>query len=128
MGQPKEAAAEAETLDLEVKLPMEGYSGRTLRNLVNMIYSIQPLIEKAFRLDDNFVEEDFSIGINEVQIEALEDFKTALDDIGEKSCPGIDFNFFESTMTFKLFIDANADEIQAAIAFLALQIVNANYQ
>jgi hypothetical protein len=126
--EPKEPTAEADPLDLEVKLPMEDHSGRTLRNLVNMIYSKQALIKKAFRLEDNIVEEDFSIGINEVQIEALEDFKTALDDIGEKSCPGIDFNFFENTMTFKLLKDANADEIQAATAFIALLNENAKNQ
>lgn len=128
VGQPKEAAAEAETLDLEVKLPMEGYSGRTLRNLVNMIYSKQPLIKKAFRLEDNIVEEDFSIGINEVQIETLEDFKTALGDIGENSCPGIEFDFFENTITFNLLKDADADEIKAATDFIALLNENAKNQ
>jgi hypothetical protein len=126
--QPKEAAAEAETLDLEVKLPMEGHSGRTLRNLVNMIYSKQSLIKKAFRLEDNIVEEDFSIGINEVQIETLEDFKTALEDIGENSCLGIEFDFFENTTTFKLLKDADADEIKAATDFIALLNENAKNQ
>lgn len=126
--EPKEPAAEAETLDLEVKLPMEGHSGRTLRNLANMIYSKQPLIKKAFRLEENIVEEDFSIGINEVQIETLGDFETALEDIGENSCPGIEFDFFENTMTFKLLKDANADEIKAATDFIALLNENAKNQ
>lgn len=126
--EPKEPTAEAETLDLEVKLPMEGHSGRTLRNLVNMIYSKQPLIKKAFRLEDNIVEDDFSIGINEVQIETLEDFKTALEDIGENSCPGIDFDFYENTMTFKLLKGGNADEIKAATDFIALLNENAKNQ
>ena len=126
--EPKEPATEIETLDLEVKLPMEGHSGRTLRNLVNMIYSKQPLIKKAFRLEDSIVEDDFSIGINEVQIETLEDFKTALEDIGENSCPGIGFDFFENTMTFKLLKDANADEIKAATDFIALLNENAKNQ
>lgn len=127
-GPEMEPAAEVEALDLEVKLPMEGHSGRTLRNLVNMIYSKQHLIKKAFNLEDDIVAEDFSIGINEIQLETLEDFKTALEDIGEKSCPGIDFDFFESTMTFKLLKDANADEIKAATDFIALLNENAKSQ
>jgi len=126
--EPMTPANEVETLDLEVKLPMEGHSGRSLRNLVNMIYSKQPLIKKAFRLEDNIVEDDFSIGINEIQIETLEDFKTALEDIGEKSCPGIDFNFYENTMTFNLLKEANADEIKAATDFIALLNENAKNQ
>lgn len=123
-----EPAAEVEALDLEVKLPMEGHSGRSLRNLVNMIYSKQHLIKKAFNLEDDIVAEDFSIGINEIQLETLEDFKTALEDIGEKSCPGIDFDFFEKTMTFKLLKDANTDEIKAATDFIALLNKNAKNQ
>ena len=62
-------------LDLEVSLPMEGHSGRTLVNLVNMIFSKQFLIKKAFSLKGDLVEEDFSTAINEVQIETLEDLK-----------------------------------------------------
>lgn len=126
--EPMVQADEVETLDLEVKLPMGGHSGRTLRNLVNMIYSKQPLIKKAFRLEDSIVEEDFSIGINEVQIETLEDFKTALEDIGESSCPGIEFDFFENTLTFKLLKDTNTDEIKAATDFIALLNENAKNQ
>lgn len=123
-----EPAAQAETLDLEVKLPMESHSGRTLRNLVNMIYSKQHLIKKVFNLENNIVEDDFSIGINEIQIETLEDFKTALEDIGERRCPRIGFDFFEKTMTFKLLKDANADEIKAATDFIALLNENAKNQ
>lgn len=108
------------TLDLEVSLPMEGHSGRTLVNLVNMIFSKQFLIKKAFSLKDDLVEEDFSTAINEVQIETLEDFKTALRSIDKNSCPGIHFDFDESTLTFKILEDAKADEIKAALDFIAL--------
>lgn len=127
-GPEMEPAAEAETLELEVKLPMDGHSGRSLRNLVNMIYSKHHLIKKAFNLEDDIVGEDFAIGINEVQIETLEDFKTALEEIGEKSCPGIDFDFFGKTMTFKLLKDGNSDEIKAATDFIALLNENAKNQ
>ncbi|GAB6180392.1 hypothetical protein JCM14036_17110 [Desulfotomaculum defluvii] len=36
-----------ETTTFEVAFPMEGHTGITLRNLVNMIYSKQALIKKA---------------------------------------------------------------------------------
>ncbi|MGF7185283.1 hypothetical protein GGQ84_001369 [Desulfitispora alkaliphila] len=99
---PMELSTEGEPLKLELKLPMEGHSGRTLRNLTNMIYSKQALIKKALELEENLIEENFSIGMNQVRIETLEDFKKALEDIGEKSCPGINFDFCESTITFKI--------------------------
>ena len=91
----------AEINEVKIVIPMEDHTGITLRNLVNMIYSKQALIKKSFDLKENIVEEDFIIGINEIQIKSLEDFKIALEDIGEKSCPGIGFDFKDNNLTFQ---------------------------
>lgn len=112
--------------DIVITLPMEGHSGRTLRNLVNMIYSKQGLIKKAFEIEKDLVGEDFAIGINEVKIETLEDFKTALEDIGERSCPGIEFDFYDKTITFKFLQgEENTEKIKVYKQFVSILNENA---
>ncbi len=64
-----------ETTNIEVEVPMEGHTGITLRNLVNIIYSKQVLIKKSLRVTDDIIEADFCKGINESKIESLEDFQ-----------------------------------------------------
>src|SRR5690554_2069588 len=61
-------AGPEEPIGYELEIPMDGHSGRTLRNIVNMIYSRQPLIKKALGIEENIVEEDFVIKINEADI------------------------------------------------------------
>lgn len=120
-----ETADEKLVEDIVITLPMGDHSGRTLRNLVNMIYSKQYLIKKAFELEDNIVEEDFAIGINEVKIETLEDFKTALEDIGERSCPGIEFDFYDKTINFKLLQEKNPEKKEVFKQFVSILNENA---
>ncbi|WP_069648973.1 virulence-related protein [Caloranaerobacter ferrireducens] len=109
----------------EVTLPMEGHSGRTLRNLVNMIYSKQNLIKKSFEIEEDLVGEDFAIGINEIKIETLEDFKTALEDIGERSCQGIEFDFYAKTITFK-FLQGEENPEKKEVFKQFVSILNEN--
>ncbi|AOY76726.1 hypothetical protein [Clostridium formicaceticum] len=90
-------------IEFIVALPMEGHTGETLRNIVNMIASKQPLISKAFQLEEDIIEESFIIGINEVKIETLEEFRTAIDDIGAECCRGIGFDFHEKKITFNFY-------------------------
>jgi len=113
-------------IELEVAVPIGEHSGKTLRNLVNMIYSKQPLIKKAFGLEEDIVEDDFSIGVNETEIEILEDFQKALEDIGENSCPGIKFDFSQKTITFKFYKgDVSSEKFQVFTKFVALVNKNA---
>lgn len=119
----EEPEIQEEYVSVEVVLPMEGHSGRTLRNLVNMIYSKQILIKKAFGIEENIVNDDFAIGINEVRAEELEEFQTALEDIGEKSCPGIEFDFYENTVTFKSLKGLDSHE-KAKVYIQFVAIVN----
>lgn len=114
--------AEDEITSYDLEIPMKGHTGRTLRNLVNMIYSKQTLIKKALGLEENIIEDDFVTKINEVCIDSLESFKEALEGIDEGSHPGIDFDFQEETITFKYL------ENEAAIKLFALINRNAKAQ
>ncbi len=96
-----EAANETEIMELEVALPMEGHTGVTLRNLVNMIYSKQVLIKKAFDSEEDIVNTDFIIDINKTEIQTLEDFQKALHDYRGGSCRGLEFDFTNRNITFK---------------------------
>ncbi|SHJ77683.1 virulence-related protein [Paramaledivibacter caminithermalis] len=111
--------------DAVVTLPMKGHSGRTLRNLVNMIYSKQELIKKALEIEKDLIREDFIIGINKVKIKTLEDFKTALEDIGENSCPGIEFDFYDKTITFKFEQEENLEKQEVFKQFIYILNENA---
>ena len=119
-------ANEIVVADFEATFPMEGHNGRTLRNLVNMIYSKQGLIKKALEIEKDLIGEDFIIGINEVKIETLEDFKTALEEISEKSCPGIEFDFYDKTITFKFLQgEENTKKIKVYKQFVSILNKNA---
>ncbi|MTI71073.1 MAG: virulence-related protein [Firmicutes bacterium] len=107
--------------EVEVIIPLDGHTGITLRNLVNMMYSKQFLIKKAFDITENIVEEDFSLGINEAKITLLEDFKEALYSLGENGCPGIKFDFQDSTITFKFLKGKwNVEKIETYSNFVAI--------
>jgi len=117
---------ETETTTFEVAVPMEGHTGITLRNLVNMVYSKQALIKKSLDIKANIVEDDFSIGINEAKIETLEDFKRAMDDIGAGSCPSIGFDLANNTITFKFLEgEVSPEKIKAYTQLVALLNQNA---
>ncbi|WP_199228829.1 hypothetical protein [Sporanaerobacter acetigenes] len=90
-----------ETIGCELEIPMDGHSGRTLRNIVNMIYSKQPLIKKALGIEENIVEEYFVTKINEADINSIDSFERALNKIEEGGHPGIEFDFQEKSITFK---------------------------
>ena len=117
---------ETETTTFEVAVPMEGHNGITLRNLVNMVYSKQALIKKSLGIAANIIEDDFSIAINKAKRETLEDFKTAIEDIGVSSCPGIGFDFVNNTITFKFSEgELNAEKVKAYTQLVALLNQNA---
>ncbi len=115
-----------EPIAVEVAVPMEGHTGITLRNLVNMIYSKHGLIKKSLGLIADIVDEEFCRGINEAKTETLDDFKTAIESIGTDKCPGIGFDFNNSTITFK-FLEgvASPEKVKAFTQLVALLNQNA---
>ncbi|SKC57876.1 hypothetical protein [Maledivibacter halophilus] len=94
-------AGPEESLSYELEIPMDGHSGRSLRNIVNMIYSRQPLIKKALNIEENIVEEDLVIKINEADIKSIDSLERAMKDIDDLDHPGIKFNFQDKTIIFK---------------------------
>ncbi|WP_083221907.1 virulence-related protein [Dehalobacter sp. TeCB1] len=115
-----------EITGFEVAVPMEGHTGITLRNLVNMICSKHGLIKKSLGLNADIVEGEFCTGINEARMETLEDFKTAIESIGTDKCPGIEFDFNNSTITFKFLEgEASPEKVQAYTQLIGLLNQNA---
>ena len=116
----------AETISIEVAVPMEGHTGSTLKNLVNMIYSKQALINKSLGITGNIIELEFCKCINEGKIESLDDFRVAIECIGEKYCPGIAFEFNNSTVTFKFLEgESSPEKVQAYTQLIGLLNQNA---
>ena len=115
-----------ETTTIEVAVPMEGHTGITLRNLVNMIYSKQALIKNSLGITGNIIEPEFCKGINEGKIESLHDFRAAIESIGTNKCPGISFDFNNSTVTFKFLEgEASPEKVQAYTQLVGLLNKNA---
>lgn len=104
---PEEEAREEHpaVLDLngiEVTLPLEGHTGNTLRNLVNMIYSKQHLIMMAFETNEPLMDNTFPEDLNVKETGTIEEFKKALDELGVERIPGVAFDFEKETFTIKL--------------------------
>lgn len=60
---------------LELTLPLEGHTGSTLRNLVNMLFSKQHLIMKAFEMTEPLMEGTFAEDLSTKEISTLEHFQ-----------------------------------------------------
>jgi hypothetical protein len=116
-------ATTSEIMSYELKLPMEGHNGKTLRNLINMVYAKQPLILKALAVNVGLLTEAFVQAINETDMETTSDFQAALAQIETSSLEGLQFDFEEKTFTFNL--DLEPDKVEAAISLLALINKNA---
>lgn len=95
---------------------MTGHTGITLRNLINMISSKQILIKKALGIETEIVTKEFVEGINNIRIVGIEDFKTAVLEIGEERCPGISFDFEKETLELKFIKGFENAEIASQFA------------
>lgn len=77
-----EEPVETETVALNISLPMEGHTGATLRNLVNMTYQKQTLINKAvgahFHISEELVKRIADLSDEEI-LKALQ--KASIDDL-----------------------------------------------
>lgn len=110
-----------EAVGFEVGIPIEGHTGVTVRNLINMIYSKQSLIKKAFEVEEDIVDSGFVESINKADLQSLEDFKTAVYEYGASGCLGIEFDFIGSTITFKFAKNLQQPEkLEAYTQFVSL--------
>lgn len=117
----EEPITESQTTSFEIAIPIEGYTGITLRNLINMIYSKQELIIKSLGISEDIINEDFVKGINVAKIQTLEEFKREADNIGKDKCNGIEFDFENKKILFKFINEeADAEKIKAYTQFIEL--------
>lgn len=94
--EPEGETESNEITGLEITVPMDGHTGQTLRNLVNMIYSKQTLIKKVLEIENDIVTEELKNVVNEVQDTTI---KLA---ITKSKGVGIEFDFDNRRITFKL--------------------------
>ncbi|MEC1722234.1 hypothetical protein [Schinkia azotoformans] len=87
---------------IEVTLPLEGHTGNTLKNLVNMLYSKQHLIMMAFETTESLMDETFPEDLSKKEMSTFEEFKKALAELGLERIPGLAFDFENETFTIKL--------------------------
>lgn len=107
-----------ETARLEISVSLDGHTGQTLRNLVNMIYSKQTLIKKALEIEEDLVSEELIKIVNEAKVGTIEDFKAAIEQIEHKA---IDFYFHNNRIVFKLYLkEVDSEKINAYTQFVGL--------
>lgn len=97
-----------------VTLSIAGHSGISLRNLVNMAYSKEDLIRRAFGFDCKIVSEDFIEAINNVRLNAkVKGFEEVakIHDTGNICFDGesISFKFYNPSL--------DVDEISSQVLF-----------
>ena len=104
---------------IEVTLPLEGHTGNTLRNLVNMLYSKQQLIMMAFETNEPLMDDTFPEDLGEKETVTIEEFKKALDELSLERIPGLACDIEKETFTIKLATQNLDSERIAAFQDLA---------
>lgn len=110
--------------ETEITLPLAGHTGISLKNLVNMIYSKQTLIQKALSIEGKLIKKELVAMLNDKKPETPEEFKSLLLEAGRESHPGITFDFEESRITFK-FRGLSTEQIIACSELVVLINQNA---
>ncbi|WP_088185870.1 hypothetical protein [Desulfosporosinus sp. FKA] len=108
--------------DAVVTLSMNEHNGNTLRNLVNLLWCKQSLIQKSLARVTNIIPESLITAINSVPMDTLEEFSKVVNDgIDNGLITGeceIDFNMAEKTLSFSFFnASLDIDEILAFAVF-----------
>lgn len=111
-----EVDSKVESSRIWVTLSMDGHTGATLRNLVNMISGKQSLIKKAIGAEVDIVTQDFIEGINSVRIITLEDFETEALRLGLDKVKGIGFDFNKKAISFDFLNNLEDEEIKLQFA------------
>lgn len=125
-GEHTEEKIEVTAFDgFNLEIPFGEHTGKTIMNILNMLYSKQQLIIKSFELKEPFIEESFIESLNLKKIETLEEFKEAITEVGVEGCKGITFDFQKGTFTFKLLGENLSNEKMSAFIELA-SLINEN--
>ena len=103
-----------------VTLSMKGYSGISLRNLVNLIGCKHTLIKKSLNRQQDIFPADFVLLVNSVPIETVDDFgkviNNAIDAGGLQEESNLDFDLVDKAIKFSFFnASLETDEVNAFI-------------
>lgn len=109
--------------NVNIEMPFKDHTGRTLINILNMLYSKQHLIVEALELDEIFIDKEDITKLNQKKIETIEELKEVINEAGPK---GIDFDFTKETFTIKLLgKNLNEEKISAFMKLATLISENA---
>ena len=119
----KEEVEETSSIDnLELSIPMDGHSGTTLKNIVNMLSSKQHLIMKSIGIEEKLMDGKFAEDLSLKTTTTLDEFKVAVEEIGTERCKGITFDFENNIYTYNIPSDNLAYEKISSFAVLAARI------
>ncbi len=90
---------------LEVKLPMDDHTCRSLRNIINMLASKQNLLIQSLSLKEHLVEADFAEELSGANVDDMDAFKAAYLAAGPERCPGFRVDFEAKTFAFRIISD-----------------------
>lgn len=115
--------SEEKSIDsFQIEFPFGDHTGKTLLNIVNMLFSKQNLISQAFDGAEVFMDNTFAEDLNNKTINSIEDFEKAIVEVGPERSKGLYFDFEKGTFTFKLVHENLNPETIDAFMKLAVQI------
>ena len=105
-----------------VTFSLDGHTGNTLRNIINLVWSKQALIQKSFGRPSAILPESLVTTVNAEPIDSLDDFAKVINDgIDSGEIQGeseFDFDLADKILSFSF---ANATlETDEALAFITL--------
>ncbi len=109
---------ETEITDYELILPLEGHNARSLRNLINMIFAKQSLINKALGSSGDMLTEKFVLDINEMPMDNLSEFQSAISSSSDYKSQEVEINFEDELLKFKIGI--MPEKLEAFIELFSL--------
>jgi len=104
--------------NLTVSIPMTGHTGNSLRNLANLIWSKQTLIQKALARYEAILPASLVTAINAVPIDTLEEFVSVVNNAIEagqiEGDSDLDIDLVDKSISFSFFnASLDAEEVHA---------------
>lgn len=97
--------------DHVIRLAMSEHTGRSLRNLINMVYSKPHLIRKSLGIQSQLIDESLVSKINEAEIETLQEFQNTIGEATQNY--SLEFDFDNSTILIHLEASLTTDVFDA---------------
>ena len=111
-----EKPASLEVDGYSVEFPMEGHTGISLRNLVNMLASKEQLLIAAFGLSQRLMDDHFAEELSHKEIGSAETIARAFEELGPARCRCLALDLEKRKVSLKLLrVKLEPDEIAAFI-------------